>query len=690
MYVAIALLVVVAILGFVRHNTSQVHAASTANFDASHIIDDVVFYNPSTMSVNDIQGFLNSKVPTCSTNHTGITGSTGTVYNPQFICLKDFYENPSATYSVSFTYRDTGGSTQGSSRTYNYNNAYQYTALCPVYVGGGTTCDSGDYTRGLDHLIATIQPINGVRPGGAISAAQIIYNAAQQYSVSPQALLVLLQKEQGLVTDTWPAAYEYQAATGYGCPDYQPCSTSYAGFSNQVANAAWQFQQYRLHPSSYSYQAGRNNTILWSPAAGCGSSVVNIQNQATASLYNYTPYRPNQAALNAGYGTGDSCSSYGNRNFWEYFTDWFGSTYNTGIPLINSLSTNTLAPNTTMNAGDYITSPNGKFVTFVDYNGNVVTYAGTSVVWSTNTSGNWGAKLTFQTDGNLVLYSATGAALWNTSTNSSGANQVALGDDGNVVVTASGTQKFTTNIGPLGSHKVGTTIASNTTLSAGDYLETTDNINRLIMQADGNLVLYSSNGKALWNSSTDRNPGATAVMQADGNFVIYSVGGNALWNSSTDRNPGATAVMQADGNFVIYSVGGNALWNSSTDLNQYQAGSYLASTAQPSTSILPNTYLRSSNWQYRVYMMPSGNLVLYSVKYGRVLWSSNTAGNPGAYAVMQSDGNFVIYSSGGRALWNSSSAGNPGAYAVMQSDGNFVIYSSGGRALWNSSTGNQF
>ena len=54
--------------------------------------------------------------------------------------------------------------------------------------------------------------------------------------------------------------------------------------------------------------------------------MVYIQNQATAGLYNYTPYRPNQAALDAGYGTGDSCSAYGNRNFWLYFTDWFGST----------------------------------------------------------------------------------------------------------------------------------------------------------------------------------------------------------------------------------------------------------------------------------------------------------------------------------------------------------------------------
>jgi peptidoglycan hydrolase-like protein with peptidoglycan-binding domain len=54
-----------------------------------------------------------------------------------------------------------------------------------------------------------------------------------------------------------------------------------------------------------------------------------MSNQATHSLYLYTPYTPNAAALNAGYGIGNSCSAYGNRNFFQYYTDWFGSTHAT-------------------------------------------------------------------------------------------------------------------------------------------------------------------------------------------------------------------------------------------------------------------------------------------------------------------------------------------------------------------------
>jgi uncharacterized protein with LGFP repeats len=162
------------------------------------------------------------------------------------------------------------------------------------------------------------------------SAAMIIWKVAQACNVSSKVLLVLLQKEQALVTTTNPTARRYEIAAGMGCPDTAACDTQYYGFYNQVYAAARQYQRYATYPTKYSYRAGVNNTILWSPNAACGTSVVYIQNQATAGLYNYTPYRPNAAALRAGYGTGDGCSAYGNRNFWLYFTDWFGSTQSPG------------------------------------------------------------------------------------------------------------------------------------------------------------------------------------------------------------------------------------------------------------------------------------------------------------------------------------------------------------------------
>ncbi|SDH19940.1 LGFP repeat-containing protein, partial [Klenkia brasiliensis] len=164
------------------------------------------------------------------------------------------------------------------------------------------------------------------------SAADIIAKVGAACGVNPRVLLVMMQKEQSLVTNSGSSLYatRYQKAMGFGCPDTAACDTQYYGFFNQVYNAARQFQNYRQRPTSYGYRAGLTNQIRFSPDASCGSAPVYLANQATAGLYNYTPYQPNAAALRAGYGSGDSCSAYGNRNFWMYYTDWFGSTQSPG------------------------------------------------------------------------------------------------------------------------------------------------------------------------------------------------------------------------------------------------------------------------------------------------------------------------------------------------------------------------
>ena len=190
----------------------------------------------------------------------------------------------------------------------------------------GSTCLK-DYRQTTTSRAADDRCTGGYAGAANETAAQIISKVATACGINPQVILVTLQKEQGLVTaSAGRSAAVYQKAMGYGCPDTAACDSLYYGFANQVYSAARQFQNYAARPTSYAHRAGMVNQVRFHPNAACGSSAVLIQNQATASLYNYTPYQPNAAAIAAGYGTGDSCSSYGNRNFWNYFTDWFGST----------------------------------------------------------------------------------------------------------------------------------------------------------------------------------------------------------------------------------------------------------------------------------------------------------------------------------------------------------------------------
>lgn len=165
---------------------------------------------------------------------------------------------------------------------------------------------------------------------GGESAARIIVKTARACGINPQVLIVTLQKEQGLVTSREPTTGTYRIAMGYACPDTAACDARYFGFFNQVYSAARQFKVYQYAttntggPYFTAYAPGGWRNVQYHPEGSCGSSSVFIQNQATANLYYYTPYQPNGAALASGYGTGDGCSAYGNRNFFSYFSDWFG------------------------------------------------------------------------------------------------------------------------------------------------------------------------------------------------------------------------------------------------------------------------------------------------------------------------------------------------------------------------------
>jgi hypothetical protein len=214
-------------------------------------------------------------------------------------------------------------------------SAMTASAIESFIAGKETSCVTTSSAKCLKTYTATVtsRPADAycrAIPGGSgLSAATIISRVAIACNVSPKVMLVMLQKEQSLVTRAGTSkAYNY--AMGWGCPDSSAgCSSAAAGFAYQMYKSAWQFQVYRI--TGYgSFQAGRVNFIPYQVASvsGCGGSNVYIENEATAGLYNYTPYQPNAAALAAGSGQGDRCSSYGNRNFFNYFTAWFGSPAN--------------------------------------------------------------------------------------------------------------------------------------------------------------------------------------------------------------------------------------------------------------------------------------------------------------------------------------------------------------------------
>jgi hypothetical protein len=97
------------------------------------------------------------------------------------------------------------------------------------------------------------------------------------------------------------------------------------------------------------------------------------------------------------------------------------------------------------------------------------------------------------------------------------------------------------------------------------------------------------------------------------------------------------------------------------------------SDLRPGESLKPGEFLRSANGQFQLTLQQDGNLVLNSIADSRLLFSSNTAGNAVSEAIMQTDGNFVIYGFPA-ALWSTNTGGYPASFITLQDDGNLVVY----------------
>lgn len=164
-------------------------------------------------------------------------------------------------------------------------------------------------SRGALNQTSTIDILGRQR-----SAAEIIMDASVQFRLNPQFLLVLLQKEQSLVEDNQVSQDQLDWAMGYAvcdaCAKSDPGIQSFRGFGNQVFYAAKRLRE--------SYLANLEDHGVTPSGIGPGKqtmidgAVVVPANNATASLYTYTPHL------------------FGNQNFVRIWNRWFSKNFPNG------------------------------------------------------------------------------------------------------------------------------------------------------------------------------------------------------------------------------------------------------------------------------------------------------------------------------------------------------------------------
>jgi len=223
-------------------------------------------------------------------------------------------------------------------------------------------------------------------------------------------------------------------------------------------------------------------------------------------------------------------------------------------------------------------------------------------------------------------------------------------------------------------------LAAGQGLHRGDQLRSKSGRYRLILQSDGNLVLYDAGGSARWSTGTWGRNVDYAILQVDGNLVLYDQA-TAVWASGTNGKRHERLVVQDDGNLVLYQLG--AVWATATDTatSGYLVGERGSALAAGET-LSPGAQLDAGDGHFRAAMQTDGNLVVYD-DGGAALWSSKTNGVSVSGANLSASGNLSVVRTDGSSAFTSNTSAQH-ARLIMQADGNLVLYA--GTAVWSTNT----
>src|SRR5260370_11681019 len=254
-----------------------------------------------------------------------------------------------------------------------------------------------------------------------------------------------------------------------------------------------------------------------------------------------------------------------------------------------------------LNVNDRLVSPNGKVTLVMQGDGNLVLYIVDIgfALWSTNASGTPVTHAILQTDGNFVCYDAAGKAYWasNTAIGSllSGffPHSVVLQDDGNLIIydTTTGAALWTSNtFQSWGRNR----LVANQQLKINDSVTSLNGKVTLVMQGDGNLVIYRVGNSALWATMTWGRPVTHTIMQTDGNLVCYDDAGTPYWSSNTWDSNAAYAELLDAGALVLCDPNGQVLWSSNPALVNASSQCQADRGAGTSVEVLSNYAFQ--NW----------------------------------------------------------------------------------------------
>jgi len=572
-------------------------------------------------------------------------------------------------------------------------------------------------------------PSQGFLYGGAVSAGQVIYDAAQAYNINPQVLLTTLQKEQSLVSgSSGCGTLAYAAAMGYGCPDSgtthnypsegNPPSALYyingnpvtsvsgtcvnspakVGFSEQVIHGAWllAFGRQRsegntswavikgnwdnsddpgtcyggpMTQGSFKRCSTDSSTVFYDGYTTIDSTSTHMDTGATAALYWYTPHFA------------------GNQNFDNIFQSWFGSIYDIYSWSVLSQNTYTDSSHTTW-ADSSSLAPGQKVYA-------IITAKNTGDTTWSNTTNPVRLATTSPQDRSSSFCDMSDSPAW------LGCNRPATMNEASVTPGGTATFEFWYK-----APNSGGTFNEHFSLVAdglawlndpGLYFHTV--VQTIYTWSIVSQASFTDASKSTWADSSSMTLGDKIYLAIKAKNT-----GNVTWLNSGANPMRLGASNPQDRSSSFCDMSDSPAWlgcNRPATMNE-------ASVTPGGTATFEFWYKASHTGTFREYFTPVVDGVAWLNNPGLNYFTTvgfSTSGtsnmldtnqsltadqflvsSDGRYKfIMQSDGNLVLYSVN-RPLWASQTNGKPVTHAIMQSDGNLVLYDAQNKPYWSSGT----
>ena len=146
-----------------------------------------------------------------------------------------------------------------------------------------------------------------------------------------------------------------------------------------------------------------------------------------------------------------------------------------------------------------------------------------------------------------------------------------------------------------------------------EYLLSRNGYYKFIHQKDDNLEILC-NGDKIWESHT-KGKSTDRFYIAKGGLALYDTDKKVIWQTGPwrgDTNP-ETVIMQNDGNFVMYDKNGNAIWELGTR-GRCPKGMYFSSRRRKILAFMKKWLVGRIDYSQLYFLFKTFEMPVFSIK----------------------------------------------------------------------------